>query len=386
MSVRPSLCCPTDFSILSFRFIENKKAAIVQGINTLNVLDLSSLNIPILQYKSGSIVLKAGSKTVLNVDDIGTLGPMKETYEFSVNLTDKPDVFNDGTTHNYYLFDSNNDLIESFSFTIDFNDEDNIDFKTAFLTAYNNTTDIKDLVSFDFTNIATGKFTVISALTEVKYRHEVVFDEGIPGPVYYTHPGNLIKRYRKYDSARVKFIMLFPDYDRSALNPSNILGIRKVPLCKDTNLVSSNKKYFEYVNLSTYNKYLNTTTPIYVAEPLSTGLTDLFWKYQSEDHINYHINTGDLISTVENPLYRARVISIDGYKITVDQPTTAALSSDQQLALEYSPNEVEYNKAGGFLFLSGATDIYDTDFTYIETILLNNPHTYDITIRYMIGV
>jgi hypothetical protein len=40
---------------------------------------------------------------------------------------------------------------------------------------------------------------------------------------------------------------------------------------------------------------------------------------------------------------------------------------------------------GDFLFLSGATDVEDEDRCYINTAVLNNPHSFDIPIRYMIG-
>jgi hypothetical protein len=51
----------------------------------------------------------------------------------------------------------------------------------------------------------------------------------------------------------------------------------------------------------------------------------------------------------------------------------------------YGPATPRWRNVGDFLFLSGATDIEDVDRCFIETIILKNPHTFDIPIRYMIG-
>ena len=60
-------------------------------------------------------------------------------------------------------------------------------------------------------------------------------------------------------------------------------------------------------------------------------------------------------------------------------------TSGQQLQHTYSPSSSRWLNVGDFLFLSGATDIEDSDRCYINTIVLKNPHSFDIPIRYMIG-
>ncbi len=392
MSIRPSLCCPTDFSTLLFRFIDPRKAGIVQGLNTLYSIDLTNLNIPILQYKSGAFMLKKNSISILNVDDIATKGPLKEEYQFYVNLGLYPDAFGDGTTHTYSLYDSDNNFVESFSFTVDSEDEDYKDFQTALKTEYDLTTDIKTLVSFSFVtqSFAEGRFNVKALTEEIKYRHVFSFDEdGSGGIGPYDHPGNLIKPYRKYENGGVKFIMIVAEYDKPvALNAGITYAFTmQTPSCNNTStLTPSNKKYFNYANLGDYLKLNNTETPIILDQPVSEGDTEFTWLQSSTDHVGYHIQENDLIDTLENPLYRAIVTDIDGYNITVDQPITAdLLSSTQQVNHLYSPSIVQWNKAGALLFLSGATDLNDDDYVYIEPIVLKNPHNFDIQIKYLVG-
>lgn len=393
MSIRPSLCCPTDFSTLLFRFIDPRRAGIVQGLNTLYALDLTNLNIPITQYKSGAFTLKKNSVMILNVDEIASKGPLKEEYQFYVNLTAFPNAFDDGTTHTYNLYDSENALIESFSFTVDSGDPDYIDFQTALKTEYDLTTDIKNLVTFNFVeaDFEDGKFNVKANTAEIKYRHVFIFDEdGSGGVGPYEHPGNLIKPYRKYENGAVKFILLLPEYDKPvALNA----GIKyaftmQTPSCSNTStLTASNKKYFNYTGLTQYLKINNTETPIVFEQPVSEGNTEFTWLQNSTDHIGYHLNEGDLINTVENPLYRAIITDIDGYTVTVDQPiTTDLLTEDQQANHLYSPSTIKWEKAGGFLFLSGATDLNDEDYCFIDPVVLKNPHNFDIQIKYMVGI
>jgi hypothetical protein len=70
----------------------------------------------------------------------------------------------------------------------------------------------------------------------------------------------------------------------------------------------------------------------------------------------------------------------------MDQPATSAmLVPGKQAQHTYSPNSPRYNNVGDFLFLSGATDINDPDRCFIETIMLKNPHSFDIPMKYMIG-
>jgi hypothetical protein len=51
----------------------------------------------------------------------------------------------------------------------------------------------------------------------------------------------------------------------------------------------------------------------------------------------------------------------------------------------YGPATPRWINVGEFLFLSGATDTGDADRCFIETVVLKNPHAFDIPVRYMIG-
>jgi hypothetical protein len=379
MSVKPPLNCPPDYSILVFRIAECKKAAVVKGVNMLASLDLNSIYIPIQQHTEGTLLLEKNSTKKINIDDIAEKWPMQEKYEFYVNLSTYPSALGDGTSHSYSLFNEDLTSVETINFTVDANDVLYKDFPTALVTAVENSVNIKLNVSLNGSSALTTGSTFVTAIKKgKKFRHIFNFDTtgtGALGP--YAHPGNLITPFVKYKNGAVKYILVLPDYDKVDTSTCG---------CADSSGdMRSNKKYFEYAQDGEYDMITNPVTPIYLDGGI-LGNNFINWKQSSVSHIGYHLKVGDLISTVENPLFRAVITDIDGYKISIDQTVSSVMIIDgQQTQHTYSPSAVSWKTLGDFGFFSGATDIYDADKCFIETIILNNPHNFDIPVRYMIG-
>ena len=380
MSLKPPLSCPPDYSILVFRLTECKKAGVVKGITTEASLDLNDLNIPIQFHSEGTLVLKGNSTKLLNIDEIAEYGPLKEKFNFGVSLINFPDVYDDGVSYSYTLNDVDLNPIATISFTIDVSDPDYEDFPTAFSTAVSNSVIINSKVTIAAdTALSTGYFTINANTAGIKYRHVFTFDTAsVTTLTTYLHPGTLLTPYTKYEKGRVKYILIYPEYNKVDVSTCG---------CADSSGdIRSNQKYFQWVNRGEYDDILNPETPIFLDGAGLIGDVEIDWLSTSTDHIGYHLKTNDLFSTVETPLYRAFITNVDGYVISMDQPATSdMLVSGQQAQHTYSPNSPRYNNVGDFLFLSGATDINDPDRCFIETIMLKNPHSFDIPMKYMIG-
>jgi hypothetical protein len=117
---------------------------------------------------------------------------------------------------------------------------------------------------------------------------------------------------------------------------------------------------------------------------LPPNLVGFDWQQQSTDHIGYHIKVGDLIATEQDPLLRGFVTSINGYDVQVD--TGIGDGSPLQKAKHiWSPSTITWRKMGDFYLHTTAQDVTDTDYLYLETLWLRNPHQYDLPIRIMLA-
>jgi hypothetical protein len=376
MSLKPPIVCPPDWSILAFRISECKLASVVKGVNKLAALDLNNLYIPIAEHIEGSLTLKGGTERLLNIDDIAEYGPLNEQFSFNALLADNPNIFADETIHEYSLYDENLNFLESLSFTIDVNDPDYSDFSTALATAYGDSTVIKSKVTFDAsTALSTGVLTVRSITRNVKLRHLFTFDTS---GVDLQSPGTLLTPYTKYPKGRVKYILVFPDYDK--------VDVTTCGCANASGDMKSNQKFFQYVNRGEYDEVNNPDTNVVFAVPSGTGPSvNTSWHYTTvSDHIGYHFSVNDLMKVDNGVPFRANIEYLNGKDIELDAPV--ATSYDGELMSNvYGPATPKWRNVGDFLFLSGATDIEDTDRCFIETIVLKNPHTFDIPLRYMIG-
>jgi hypothetical protein len=373
MSLKPPIVCPPDWSILAFRISECKLASVVKGVNKLAALDLNNLYIPIAEHTEGTLTLKGGTERLLNIDDIAEYGPLNEQFSFDALLAANPNIFDDGTSHEYSLYDENLNFLESLSFTIDINDPDYSDFPTALTTAYGNSTVIKSKVTFDAsTSLTTGILTVRSITRNIKLRHVFTFDtSGVDLP----SPGTLLVPYTKYPKGRVKYILVFPDYDK--------VDVTTCGCANSSGDMKSNQKFFQYVNRGEYDEVNNPDTNVI----LTVGATNVNceWDYPAvTDHIGYHFGVNSLMKVDNGIPFRANIEYLNGKDIQLDAPVNIAYDGEL-ISNVYGPATPRWRNVGDFLFLSGATDIEDADRCFIETIILKNPHTFDIPIRYMIG-
>jgi hypothetical protein len=373
MSLKPPIVCPPDYSILAFRISECKLASVVKGVSKLASLDLNSLYIPIAEHTEGTLTLKGGTERVINIDDIAEYGPLPETFTFDALLATHPTIFDDGTQHEYTLYDENLNFLESLNFTIDVNNPFYSDFPTALTTAYNNSTVIKATVSISSYNVlSTGVLTIFAITRGIKYRHVFSFDTaGVNGV---TSPGTLITPYTKYPKGRIKYILVFPDYDK--------VDVTTCGCANASGDMKSNQKFFQYVNRGEYDEVNNPDTNVSLL--VNASGVNCEWDYSLPDHIGYHFGVNDLMKVDNGIPFRANIEYLNGKDIQLDAPVSTTYDTEL-MSNVYGPATPRWRNIGDFLFLSGATDILDTDRCFIETIVLKNPHTFDIPVRYMIG-
>lgn len=384
MSIKPPIKCPPDYSILAFRITECKKAGIVKGIETQLSVDLQKLFVPVTNYEERQMTLKAGETKKIDVSNLGVQWPLAEKFAFVADA-DKCDQ--DGVNFTYSLYDVDLNLIETISFNINIYNPEIATFMDALAKAVSNSTKIKDLVTFDasqFTNGPGGTSPVYVTANKkgVKYRHVFQFDTtGFGGymPFPYVHPGNLLVPYLKYERPRVKIMLIYPDfYKANVLSSCNCIDA--------SGDMKSNKKYIEYAYEEDYYRINNPETPIIITPDftLPPGLVGFQWQQISKDHIGYHINKGDLITTEQDPLLRGFVTNIQGYEVDVDTPIGDGTPS-QKARHVWSPTSVTWRKMGDFYLHTTAQDIEDTDKLYIETLWLRNPHDFDLPIKIMLA-
>jgi hypothetical protein len=375
MSIKPPIKCPPDYSILTFRLTECKKAGIVKGIDTLLAMDLQDLFVPITNYEQRMITLKAGETKRIDVSGIGVKWPLQESYEFLFN----PAYCTLDTSHTYSLYDESLSLIEAMTFTIN---QQYPTFQSAFNYALSLTTQIKFLLSFNLSGFNSGKIGVTAIKKGVKYRHEFSFDlDGFGGymPFPFIHPGNLITPNEKYPHERVKIILVYPDYYKA-----NVLaGCGCIDRSGD---MMSNKKYIEYSFNEEVLQKQNLITPITVnpvtnSQPVGQHWT---WNQSSPVHLGYEFKVGDLILTSGALNMRSLITAIDGYSFSTDSPI-GDLSVDQTVSHFYSPSAITWRKMGDFYLHTTAQDVTDQDYLYIETLWLKNPHQYDLPIKILIA-
>ena len=379
MAIKPPINCPPNYSILSFRMTECKKAGVVRGVDTLASLDLSQLSIPVQDHNEGTLTLKANTTKPINIEDLADYWPLYETYTFNARISDYPSILSDGTSHSYVLYDfeEKNELV-NLTFTIDSTIPAYKDFETALKTV-SNFPNVASLVSISGPESTTsGIFTISSMAKSKRYRHIFTFDiESLfAGPI--PNPGSLTTAYTKYPNGAIKYLLIYPQFDKVDASTCG---------CTDASGdIKTNQRYIQYVGQAEYLNTLNTATPI-ILDPGVLGAYTIQWNDSlSKDHIGYYAKTGDMITTVEVPTYRAIITDINGYIITLDNPLPLAMTDTPiTMALIKSPATPRYKTISDYLFHSGSTDVNDEDFCYTETIVLKNPHSFDVPIKYMIG-
>jgi hypothetical protein len=382
MSIKPPIKCPPDYSILNFRLTECKKAGIVKGIETQLAMDLQDLFVPVSNYEQRMITLKAGETKQIDISGIGENWPLKETYEFLFD----PDNLVIGTDHRYDLYDENLNLIASLPFSITNNYPT---FTLALNNALSNTPAgliISPKVTFNLANFGTGSIEATSTTKLTKYRHVWTFDiSGFGGYPQggYVHPGNLIVPNEKYPRKRVKLMLIYPQFYKA--NIYSGCG------CTDSSGdLKSNVKYIEYAFDDDYYRINNPITPV-TATPIIPPTPNTLpngvqwnWDFTSKDHIGYHFKNGDLLSASGDNLLRGLVGNLDGYYFETDVEV-GDNNSGQTLSHVWSPNSVTWRKMGDFYLHTTAQDVTDTDYLYIETLWLRNPHQFDLPIKIMLA-
>lgn len=381
MSIKPPIKCPPDYTTLVFRLTECKKAGIVKGITTQLAIDLQDMFVPVTNYEQRMMTLKAGETKKIDVSSLGVNWPLQESYQFVADVTN----CGDGTTHTYSLYDENLVLIESITFLVDATNPLIATFKLAFALAVQTSTSIKTLMSFNttaFSGVA-GSITATAVSKGIKYRHVFSFDnDGFGGylPHPYLHPGNLTTPNEKYVDPRIKIMMIYPDFYKA-----NILS--NCGCIDASGDMKSNKKYIEYAYSNQYDQIQNPDTPILADTSFisSFGL-NWTWEQASTSHIGYHFKVGDLVCSSNStaPLLRGIITSIQGYEVIVDT-IIGDISSGQSLSHVYSPNAIKWRKMGDFYLHTTAQDVLDTDYLYIETLYLKNPHNFDLPIKIMLA-
>ena len=342
---------------------------IIKGAATEIAIPTKGICIPVNRYDDKRLILKAGATQKIDISGIAEYGDLTEQYQFSVDLTNTPDILDAGTKHKYELYDSELNLLSSIDFTVTGS------FSNSLITAVSGNSTIYSLMNFDTQDIANGNFNVTAINAGVKYRHIFYFDlDGFGGsaPHPYVHPGNLIQKYRKYPDGRAKIILIIPEFTK--VNTSTC-G------CADSSgTMLSNKKYFQYVLASEYEKIKTPTTPILV----DGENTSYVWNQQSPDHIGYHFKSGDLVNMSTAVTKRSLLQSIQGYSLTTD--SEIGNNTETTLNHVWSPNAVNWKTGGEMNLFTGGQDVNTSDNLLIETIYLKNPHTFDIPMRILIGV
>jgi hypothetical protein len=370
MSLKPPLNCPPDYSVLVFRLSECKKASVVKGVTTLSSLNLEPLSIPIQEHSEGTLILKAGAEKLLDISEIAEYGLSAESYSFSVSDVS---YLGTGTTGTYSLSDENNNPIATMNYVVSSTGT----FTEAITAALTGATAINQRVSFNTTNSGSGTFSVSSLSAGTKYRHLFAFNKNGASTIY--HPGTLITPSAKYENGRIKYILIYPEFEKVDTKTCG---------CGDSSgNIYTNKKYLQYANQSEYNATSNPSTRFTVA---GTGAANITWSYTGTNigHIAYSFKAGDIIELKDssNNLFRAKIASIEGSTITLDAPLNA--NSDYVGSFinhTYSLPSPIWSNGGSFIFLSGTTEVNSEDNSFIETVVLKNPHSFNIPIKYMIG-
>ena len=370
MSLKPPLKCPPDYSILVFRLSECKKASVVKGVTTLSSLDLEPLAIPIQEHSEGTLILKAGAEKLLDISEIAEYGFASESYSFSVSDVS---YLGTGTTGTYSLSDENNNPIATMNYVVSSTGT----FTEAITAALTGATAISQTVSFNTTSSGSGTFSVSAISAGVKYRHLFAFNKDNASTIY--HPGTLVTPSAKYENGRIKYILLYPEFEKVDTTTCG---------CSDSSGdIYTNKKYLQYADQTAYNATSNATTRFTVA---GTGASNITWSYTGTNigHIAYSFNTGDIVELKDssNNLFRAKISSIEGSTITLDTPLNASSNYvGSSINHTYSLPSPIWSNGGSFIFLSGTTEINSGDDCFIETVVLKNPHSFNIPIKYMIG-
>jgi hypothetical protein len=344
---------------------------IIKGAQTEVAIPTKGICIPVGRYDDKRFILKAGSTQKLDISGIAEYGDLGEEYQFSVNLTNTPDILAEGTTHKYELYDEEQNLITSIEFTV------SGDFATSLGNAFSGNSTLYSLINYDVTEIANGNIYFTAVNTGVKYRHLFYFDTtgfGGADPYPYIHPGNLVQKYRKYPEGRVKVILIVPQFDK--------IDTASCSCADSSGLILSNKKYFQYATASEYERIKTPRSPILAAGDQDG--TSFVWSNESTDHIGYHFSTNDLVNMSTASTKRALIQSIQGFAISTD--TGIGNNTETYLSHVWSPNTVQWKNIGEMSLFTGGQDVNTEDQLLIETLYLKNPHTFDIPMRILIGV
>ena len=384
MSVKPKLVCPPNYSVLSLRFTECKKIGVVKGTTTLLSYDLSNFFIPLTDYSERRFTVKAGATKQIDIGDLASYWPLKESYSFIADAANLPARIADLTSHSFSIYENeeHTNLLATITFQVDATIPSYTTFAKAFKTAFDLNTNMA-IVTQEQVGVNTSLFNITAVAKGVKYYYVMTYDTANPIASYIT-PGTLTQKSEKYPEGRVRAIFLMADYQKADTTTCG---------CTDSSgLLLSNVKNFKWAWDSEFNRKQKSSyvTKLYVnanAGDLTqqVGTTQVF---QWTDPANtltwvtrapYNLEVGDLITLDETPNNPyAYVTNINGYNITIDRQGMGVVAGNSYIVKKYAPTPIEWKIGGEMLFLSGGQDVYDVDRLYTETIWINNIQNYDI--------
>lgn len=366
MSITPRLKCPPDYSILSFRLVDCKKAGIVKGMSKEVDVDLKDFFIPVTEYSERRVTLKAGQIQKIDASNLLNYGEQNESYEFVPN-----DLLSvtDQTTHSLKIFSSEDgSLIYSGSFFYTYDPITYPTFIHKLTKFYNDDAQLKSLVTLLPCDLDKQSFKLVSKIPGIKYCSIFTFNSASLS--LYSHPGNLLVPYRKWQLGRLKVLFILAHF-ADKFTPTN-------------------EKNFQWVGDDEYNmlanpKKLNTK----IQCNANTNLLTFQWEdtfdadgnltsYNTRLHYNLYVN--DLIRTNASNL-SSFIQSIDGYNITVFEEI--GLQNNEVLNPQYiqkllSPKLLSWKTSGEMLILTGGEEVNYEDKLNIETVWLKNNQSFDI--------
>lgn len=378
MSIKPPLKCPPDYSILSLCYFSSGGDAnigITKGPSTESLIKLSSrFCIPVTNWQKKNLILKPNSTVKLDISELADFGLQKESYKFSATL----DQISYLTEHKLSFFNSDKTLIDSISFTVEYEEL----YSDALRNAFNSNATLVNNFTVDVSKVdSTGVFTITSKKDGIKFNYVVEFD--IRGTYQKTiHPGNLVTPNEKYPNGACRLIFLAIDYEKS--NTGTCGTCRGVD-----GFIKSNLKYIKwFFDSDVKSKETEVLkTNVLITPKNSWPNNNIFYWNPTGVSPAYTLKNGDMIYTDKNTTGYAIITEIDGYKITVDDYNLGDGFSENQIVYKKMiPGNIKENIMGNQLVLTGGTDVSSTDNLLLETVWLNNPQTFEIPVEVIIAI
>ena len=361
MSIIPNIQCPTNYTNLVFRFIDCKNAGIVKGNETINKVDLSTLQIPISQHLESEILINPGA--TIQLPDFGSFTSNLERWRFQLPETYKWSI---GTSHRFQVFVGNIEIITDFTVISSFIND--------FQTAIEQNPDLQGIITLKLSD--NNIIFIDSYIPDTKLQYILNINK------LYSYNSNLWEHQLYGDLINVmptektlKYIMLLPLYenvDRKKCNCTNKSGE-----------FLSNKKWIQYTNETSWKKWKKPSTGTFLKyNEIDLSLpNDKYTFYGIDPHYSFQI--GDIVVIKSNNgTIRAKIYNIISNTIIFD--TKFIIWKDTELLqLDKQP---EWSKIGDILILSGGGNINDWDYVQCDRIVIKNPQTFTIGIKIMLGV